>query len=139
MFSLLSNTILSGMILLSLTGLKVNLHYCQGGLYDLALNAPAKDCCDDETHHHHCPADHDMDKSNQCEDETVKFESTDNFLVSSYSFDFSDLQGMDLLIKTAIFPKNKGTVDEACKRVLQYRKPPTLFEVELSQVQSFRI
>ena len=111
MFRLISHIILSGLILLSLTGLTVNLHYCQDTLYDIALNSPAESCCENGAHEHHCHPVPDMDNSNHCDDETIKVESTDDFFVSSYSFDFDDVNHIDLFNRTLIFLENKLTAN----------------------------
>jgi hypothetical protein len=139
MFRLISHIILSGLILLSLTGLTVNLHYCQDTLYDIALNSPAESCCENGAHEHHCHPDPDMDNSNHCDDETIKVESTDDFFVSSYSFDFDDVNHIDLFNRTLLFLENKLTANNTESEVLNYKKPPTLSEVVLSQIQSFLI
>jgi hypothetical protein len=139
MFRLISHIILSGLILLSLTGFTVNLHYCQDTLYDIALNSPAESCCENGAHEHHCHPVPDMDNSNHCDDETIKVESTDDFFVSSYSFDFDDVNHIDLFNRTLIFLENKLTANNTESEVLNYKKPPTLPEVVLSQIQSFLI
>ncbi len=139
MFRLISHIILSGLILLSLTGLTFNLHYCQDTLYDIALNSPAESCCEDGAHEHHCHPDPDMDNSNHCDDDTVKIESTDDFFVSSYSFDFEELQHIDLLYTTHTLADNQRGANNTESEVLNYKKPPILPEVVLSQIQSFLI
>ena len=139
MIRLISHIILSGLILLSFTGLTVNLHYCQDGLYDIALNSPAKNCCESGMHDHHCHPDPDRDNSNHCDDETVKVESTDDFIVSSYLFDFDDLHQIDLFNRTLIFIENQQSSKNYESEVLDYKKPPIPPEVVLSEIQSFLI
>jgi hypothetical protein len=139
MFRLISHIILSGLILLSLTGLTINLHYCQETLYDIALNSPAESCCENGAHDHHCHPDPDMENSNHCDDETVKVESTDVYFVSSYSFDFDDVHHINLLFATQLLPENQRTANKTESEVFNYKKPPMLPEVVLSQIQSFLI
>ncbi len=139
MFRLISHIILSGLILLSVTGLTFNLHYCQDTLYDIALNSPAESCCENGAHEHHCHPVPDTDNSNHCDDETVKIESTDDFFVSSYSFDFDDVQHINLLYTTHTLIKTQPTTNKTESEVLNYKKPPILPEVVLSQIQSFLI
>jgi len=124
---------------LSLTGLTFNLHYCQDTLYDIALNSPAKSCCENGAHEHHCHLDPDMNNSNHCDDETVKIESTDDFFVSFYSFDFEKLQHIDLFYTTNTLTDNQRSANNTESEVLNYKKPPTAPEVVLSQIQSFLI
>jgi hypothetical protein len=124
--------------MLSTTGLTVNLHYCQHRLYDIALNAPAKDCCKDGTHAHHCHGGSDMEDSNHCDDQTVKVESLDILFVSSYSFDFDDVKQIDVYQGTDQFLKIQGTAVMMAHKVLNYKKPPPS-GVVLSRIQSFLI
>jgi hypothetical protein len=139
MFRIISHIIFSGFILLSMTGININLHYCQDELYDVAVNAPADNCCENDAHHHPCHANSDMDKSHQCEDETLKVASADYFFVSWNSINFTDYQVIDLFGTTPIFSAIEGIANITTSEVLHFKKPPTLPEVVLSQVQSFLI
>ena len=139
MIRLISHIILSGLILLSVTGLTVNLHYCQNSLYDIALNSPAESCYENGAHENCCHADPDMENSNHCDDETVKVESTDDFFVSSFSFDFEDFHQIDLLFAIHILSENHRTSNNYESEVLNFKKPPILPEVELSQIQTYLI
>lgn len=139
MFRLISHIILSGLILLSVTGLTFNLHYCQDTLYDIALNSPAESCCENGAHEHHCHPVPDTDNSNHCDDETVKIESTDDFFVSLYSFDFEDFHHIDLLFATQLLSENQVPANNTESEVLNFKKPPIPPEVMLSEIQSFLI
>jgi hypothetical protein len=139
MIRLISHIILSGLILLSVTGLTINLHYCQDALYDIALNSLAENCYENGAHENCCHPDPDMKNSNHCDDETVKVESTDDFFVSSFSFDFEDVHQIDLLFAIHILSENQRTSNNHESEVLNFKKPPILAEVELSQIQSFLI
>jgi hypothetical protein len=139
MFRFFSHILLSGLILLSITGVTVNLHYCQDGLYDIALSSPAENCCENGAHDHPCHQDSNMDKPIDCEDETVKVESTDDFFVSSYSFDFNNNQIIDLFHITSLFSENRGTTKITSSKVPNFKIPLVPPEVVLSQVQSFLI
>jgi hypothetical protein len=127
------------LILISTAGMTINLHYCQDGLYDIALSSPAENCCENGAHDHSCHQDSNMDKPIDCEDETVKVESTDDFFVSSYSFDFNNNQIIDLFNNTSLFSENQGTTKITSNKVPNFKIPPVLPEVVLSQVQSFLI
>ena len=139
MFRLISHIVLSGIILLSLTGLTVNLHYCQDALYDIALNSPAESCYENGAHENCCHPDPDKENTNHCDDETVKVESTDDFFVSSFSFDFEDVHQIDLLFAIHILSENQHTANKTESVVLNFKKPPTTPEVVLSHIQSFLI
>jgi hypothetical protein len=138
MFKLLSHITLSALLLLSATGLTINMHFCDGHLYDLALIAPAHDCCEidgsaDACHHHQ-----DQTKPHQCDDETVKVDSTNDFFVSAYSFDFENSHSFDLFFTTQLFIENPKAENSTVAGVLNYKRPPPQ-EVVLSQIQSFLI
>jgi hypothetical protein len=139
MIKLISHIILSGLILLSVTGLTINVHYCQDSLYDISLNSPAESCYENGAHENCCHPDSDMENSNHCDDETVKVESTDDFFVSSFLFDFENVHQIDLLTAIHILSENQQTANKIESEVLNFKKPPTTPEVVLSHIQSFLI
>jgi hypothetical protein len=139
MLKIISHIILSGFILLSMIGLNVNIHYCQDELYDIAVNSPADNCCEDDAHHHPCHEDPEGDKSHQCQDETLQVASTDYFFVSSNSFNLSDSKIINLFGTTPIISAIESIANITTSEVLHFKNPPTLPEVVLSQVQSFLI
>jgi len=114
------------------------MHFCQGYLYDLALIAPAHDCCETDGIEDTCHHDQDQDKSHHCVDDTIKVESTNDFFVSSYSFDFENSHSFDLFFTTQLLIENPMTDESTVVGVLNYKKPPPQ-EVVLSQIQSFLI
>jgi hypothetical protein len=138
MIKLLSHITLSAVLLLSTTGVTINMHFCQGHLYDLALIAPAHDCCETDGTEDACHHDQDPHKSHQCDDETIKIESTNDFVVSSYFFDFEDSHSLDLFFTTYLLIDDPKTNESAAVGVLNYKKPPPQ-EVVLSQIQTFLI
>ena len=138
MIRLITHIVLSGLILLSVTGLTINFHYCQDSLYDIALNSPAESCYENGAHENCCHPDSDME-TNHCDDETLKVESTDDFFVSSFSFDFEDIHQIDLLFAFHILLENQRTSNTYESEVLNFKKPPILHEVELSQIQTYLI
>jgi hypothetical protein len=137
MIKLLSHITLSAVLLLSAMGLTINMHFCEGHLYDLALIAPAHDCCETDGTEDTCHHDQDQNRSHQCDDESIKVESTNDFFVSNYSFDFENSYSFDLFIATQVLIENPKTVNSSVSEVINYKKPPQ--EVVLSQIQSFLI
>jgi hypothetical protein len=127
------------LILISTKGMTINLHYCQDVLYDIALSSPAENCCEDAAHDHSSRQDSNKDKPIDCKDETVKVESTYDFIVSSNSFDFNDIQIIDLAHITSLSSENQGTTKITSSKVLNFKIPPVPPEVVLSQVQAFLI
>ena len=139
MIKFLSNITLSALLLLSATGMTLNLHYCHNQLIDLALIAPADNCCEADAHEDHCHNDMDKGNSNHCDDETVKIESTSDYVVSTHSFSFENAHSFDLFFTTPLIVNNQSTIESTTLTVLNFKKPPKPQEVVLSQIQSFLI
>ena len=76
MIKLIGHMVLSGLLLVTSTGMTINMHFCQGHLYDLALNAPAHSCCEPDAGETACHHHHDMTKSHQCDDKSIRIESS---------------------------------------------------------------
>jgi hypothetical protein len=131
--------VISGFIILFMTGATINFHFCQEGLYDVALNAPAQDCCDGRAHDHQCHPYTDPDHSGQCSDKTVKMGTTDEYVVSSCQYVFSDFELIDLFAENAPVIQNPYTANIHPGKLFHFKKPPTFPEVTLSRVQSFLI
>ena len=53
-------------------------------------------------HDNHYDHNGEMDKSNHCDDETIKIESTSDYFVSSLSFDFEKVHLTDLFFTTPL-------------------------------------
>jgi hypothetical protein len=142
MIKLLSHITLSAILLLSATGMTINMHFCEGHLYDVALIAPAHDCCETDGTEDTCQHDQDQNRSHQCEDgcedESIQAQSTTDFFVSGYSFDFENSHTFDLLFATQLLIEKPLTAESKVVGVLNYKKPPPQ-EVVLSQIQSFLI
>ena len=139
MFRKIIHIVFAVLILGSTTGMTINLHYCQDTLYDIGLNKPAQSCCDTGSDKKHCHHGSILKKPHHCKDETIKVESTDAFLVSSYTFGLNKAQTIDLFLTAQILLENQSTTKKATNEVLDYKKPPTPQEVVLSQIQSFLI
>ena len=133
---------LSTLLLFSATGMTINMHFCQGYLYDLAVNVPAHDCCDnksdDNTCHHNQQHNHDQSKSHHCDNETIKSRSTDNFVVSDFSYNFENSHSFDLFCTNHLLAEIPEAVTSSNNIKFNYNKPLPQ-EVVLSQIQSFLI
>jgi len=138
MVKIFGHTILSALLLISATGLTINVHYCQGHLYDLALNAPAHSCCetgaDDNTCHH----DHDMAKTNHCDDKSIRIESSQDYVSSAFTFDFEDTHSFELFGTSTLLVVPADADKPFTSRIINYKKPPPQ-EVVLSQIQTYLI
>lgn len=139
MFKIAGHIIVSAVLLVSSAGLTINMHFCEGHLYDLALFAPAYSCCETHGIKACCHHNHDQNKAHHCEDESIKLESTNDFFVSNVSFDFENSHTFDLLFATQLLIENPLTTESTVVGVLNYKKPPPPQEVVLSEIQSYLI
>jgi hypothetical protein len=126
-------------MLITATSLTINLHYCEGQLYDFALIVPTHDCCEDVAHKNHCNHEGEMDNSNHCDDKTINFESTSEFVATDISFSFENTHSFDLFFTTRLFINDQSTSESTTTTLLNLKKPPNPQEVVLSQIQSFLI
>jgi hypothetical protein len=135
MLKLLSHIALSSLLLLSSTGLKINLHFCQDHLYDLAINTPAHDCCANGNNTCH----HNQDQAHHCDDRTIQIKNTDNFLVSGFYPGFENNNSNDVFFVSKDQTDNSGIENVNYPRLLSFKKPPPGRDVFLSRIQSFII
>ncbi len=138
MVRIASHIALSVMMMFSATGMTINMHFCQGHLYDMAINAPAHDCCENGTDDNTCHHDHDMTKSDQCDNESIKIESNQDFITSGFTYNFEDSHSFELFGTTQLMLESNVAEKNPASRIFVYNKPPPQ-EVVLSQIQSFLI
>jgi len=138
MVKIISHTILSALLLISASGLTINMHYCQGHLYDLALNAPAHSCCEPDAGETACHHHHDMAKPQNCDDKSIRIESSQDYVVSGFTFDFEDTHSFELFGTATLLIEPADTDKPFTTRIIDYKKPPPQ-EVVLSQIQSYLI
>lgn len=143
------NIVLSLVLLASFTGFSINMHFCHEKLYDLAILSEAHSCCDDEDHSHNLTCDISLDSHNDncdgdesapmdCENRSIKIDSPDNFIISS--FNFNDESEPLLLFLTSIDPVNLLILNENLERgYIPYSDifPPGR-ETTLALLQKFR-
>lgn len=136
MLKIIGHIILSVMMLVSATGMKINMHFCQGHLYDLAINAPVDSCCENDSQDHTCYCDHDIPMSHHCDDESINIESNPDFLTSSVVFDFENPISSELFGTSHLMSVSFIANHHFATRIFNYNKPPPQ-EVVLSQIQSY--
>ena len=138
MFKKIIHIITAGLILISITGFTINMHYCHDQLIDLAVFSPAQSCCDagDEGP---CHADSDISKASHCKDESLQVGSTDDYVGPSFTFNFENNISIDLLISSTILYNFQGSDHLRPVEAPWHKKPPPYQEVVLSQIQSFLI
>jgi hypothetical protein len=134
-----SHITMSALLVLTATGMTINVHYCQGHLYDMALNAPAHHCCDVDVDKQSCHHDQAQPAKHHCEDETITVESTSDYLVSAISFHFENNHSNDLFFVALLPDEIPGIETQATRRFFSAKEPPPLPEVELARLQRFLI
>ncbi len=134
---ILSHIALSALILLSATGLTINMHFCQGELYDMAFVSPAADCCGVDTDVNICQQDQGIAEFHHCNDESIKIEAAHEYLVSGFSFNFEISHLFELFGTSSSIPESTDTEKSLTASISNNKKPPQ--EVVLSQIQSFLI
>ena len=138
MIKLIGHMVLSGLLLVSSTGMTINMHFCQGHLYDLALNSPAHSCCEPDAGNTACHHHHDMAKPQNCDDKSIKIESSQDYVASGFTFDFGDTHSFELFGTSTLLIEPADTDKPFTTRLIDYKKPPPQ-EVVLSQIQSYLI
>lgn len=138
MFKILGHTIISALLLVSTTGMTINMHFCHGNLYDLALNAPAHSCCEPDAESNACHHDNDMATPHHCDDKSISIESNHDYVASGFSFEFNDTPSFELFGTKTLLIESPDTEKSFTTKVLNYKKPPPQ-EVVLSRIQSFLI
>jgi hypothetical protein len=138
MLKVISHIALSVMLLFAATGMTINMHFCQDHLYDLAINAPAHDCCETDTDENTCHHDHDMAKSPHCEDKSIEIESSQDYVSSGFTFNFENSHSFELFSTSQLMLESPVAENTSVTRIFNYKKPPPQ-EVVLSQIQSFLI
>ncbi len=138
MFRKVLHIITAGLILISITGFTINMHYCHDQLIDIALFSPAQSCCatGDEGS---CHAEGDITKMNHCKDESLEVGSTDDYVATSFTFSFENDLSIDLLISATILYNFQGPDNIRAQEPPWHKEPSPYQEVVLSQIQSFLI
>ena len=127
--------VIAGLILISSMGIAINMHFCHDKLIDLALNAPAHNCCDINEE----AASQSQDSCPGCQDESIVVEPGDDYEVPAVTFNFENSHQTTLFLSSVILNYFQY-IDESTKNeVPWYKKPPPYQEVVLSQIQSYLI
>lgn len=137
MLKIIGHIALSALLLISSTGVKISMHFCQDHLYDLAINTPAHSCCSDDNNT--CHHDHSQARAHHCDDRTIQLKNTDNFLVSGFYPGFKNYQSNDVFFITLDQTENSRIENVIYTRLLSFNKPPPGRDVLLSRIQAFLI
>ncbi|WP_053185868.1 HYC_CC_PP family protein [Sunxiuqinia dokdonensis] len=148
----ISHILLSFLLLLSTMGMVINLHYCENQLYDVGIFFEATNCCiensqshhhENENHHKHIQAHHDCNPENHaqndCDDETVTIEPVDNFVASSFSFDFDNLSFINLFLLVPVITDLYNLSAVSISEIPELNIPPPKIQTILSNLQVYRL
>jgi len=138
MFRKLLHIITAGLILVSITGFTINMHYCHDQLIDFAVFSPAQSCCD-PGYEGSCHENGDISKMNHCKDESLQVGSTDDYVGTSFTFSFENNLSIDLLLSATILYNFQAPENIPALETPWHKEPPPCQEVVLSQIQSFLI
>lgn len=139
MFRSLSHMVVSAVLLVAVIGPTINLHYCNGQLYDMALNVPAHSCCETGGHQGSCHQDADPGERHHCANESIAVQTSGDFLVTAFSFGFDNDRSCDLFISTRVVRDLHFAQAPPSRDITLYKKPPGLRAVSLSKIQTFLI
>lgn len=147
-----SHIALSFLLLISTMGMIINLHYCEGKLYDVGILSEAKNCCfdDDQRHAHenenqhkhihaHLVCDSKNAGQNHCENEAVAIEPVDQFVASSFSFDFDNLAFINLSLSVPVITNSYNLSTVSTGEIPNLNIPPPKIQTTLSNLQVYRL
>ena len=138
MFKKILHIVTAFLILISITGFTINMHYCHEQLIDLGVFTPAQSCCDPGDQGP-CHEGGDLSKMSHCKDESLQVGSTDDYTAPSYIFNFENDHQIDLFLTAAILFNFQDSDKIITTELPWYKKPPPYQEVVLSEIQSFLI
>jgi len=138
MFKKANHILVACFILVSTTGFTINLHYCHGKIYDLALFSPAHSCCESGSRGH-CHATGDLAGMNHCKDESIILESIEDYVGPCETISLESTHTIELFLTASILFNVQGSDDEFVREAPWHKEPPPTQEVVLSQIQSYLI
>jgi len=124
------------LMILTVTGITFNLHYCHDHLYDLALFSPAHSCCESGVH---CQMPGDSESMDHCEDSSIHVESTGEYLGTFPAFGFEDTLVIQLLHDGPVISDLTLSERFSGLQTFWYQEPPPVYEVDLTVIQTFLI
>jgi hypothetical protein len=124
------------LMVLTVTGLTINLHYCHDHLYDLALFSSAHSCCETGGH---CHLPGDSNSMDHCEDTSIHVDSTGEYLGSLVTFTFEDTFPIDLMWIERFETDPGSFTEQYTLKTDWFQEPPPPNEVDLTDIQTFLI
>lgn len=144
MLSKINNIILSFVLLITTAGLTINLHYCAGDLYSVAIDSEAANCCEDENHMGHMNK---VDQNNQChnegaennhcDDETLIVKISDDFTKTAQNINISNSNVIILFNTLLADTFNLFASNDKSINLLNYNDSPPDKRQIFSFIQSY--
>ena len=147
MLTRIVNTVSAFIMLVSTTGMTVNMHFCMDRLYAVGINRPAESCCEhgkgcmescERNSGDRCRHGFLIGRPGHCSDRSVHTGNTDDYVVSTSGTDMAT--GLHPVPSPGIQAINADPSSHeflARRTVYKYCKPPPLPKTELSIFQSF--
>lgn len=143
MLSKINNIILSFVLLITTAGLTINLHFCAGNLYSIAIDSEAANCCEDENHmgymnvNHNNQCHNEVEENNHCDDETLIVKISDDFTKTAQNINISNTNV--IILYNTLLPDafNLFASLEANLNLLNYNDYPPDKRQIFSLIQSY--
>jgi hypothetical protein len=134
------HTFIAAVLLVSTTGMTINLHFCHEHLYDIGLNQPAERCCDNGLNDHKCHTGFSADSPEHCLDESIEIIITDDYL-AAYKQSFAPADPDEDLFTQAhsTFSLDLSYKNSNIVSIPDYYIPPPPQKSLLSKIQSYRL
>ncbi|MDM8159964.1 hypothetical protein QUH73_09070 [Labilibaculum sp. K2S] len=117
-----SHLLLALVVFVVTTGITVSTHYCGGNVKDVSFLSAPQACCE-------IP-------QGCCHDEVFTMKIKDDFSISSYSFDFEQLE---IVLPVLIELIKVETPLNVRKNFVEYIVPPPKIQTVLSRFQNYRL
>ena len=126
-------------LLVSTTGMTVNLHFCKGHLHDMGLNKPAESCCDMRSHDHPFVPGFYKDMPCHCSNLSINIYLSDDYLESTGYSDNPDIKCNVILLPCDQHATRVTSSDIIAESVRKFSIPPPPQKALLSEIQSYLI
>lgn len=116
------HTLLALVLLVVTTGMTISTHYCGGNVKDVSFLSAPKSCCD-------IP-------EGCCHDEAFTIKIVDDFSISSYTFDFNQLE---IVLPISFELIELEAPVKAIGYIFRNSIPPPKIQTVLSRLQNYRL
>ena len=130
-------------LLVSTTGLTINLHYCNNRIYDLSVYSEATSCCIEGSHEHNTKDElhHDCDSENHekdCKDKTVSIAPLHDFEKTINTYNVNNIESpSDLFFVYILLIEEPKLSNLASQLIPNFNILPPNINVVLAMFQSY--